>query len=154
MLKGGLGSDDPAEQAQLKDSQSGAFNRPMDTNNSGFIEDAERLAAYNKAALKVQVLATPGQDPGETSAPGLDLWFGNIRAGQINGFKFEDINGNSGSGTYLDAGIDIPMKNVTMVFNGHQQQGQAVGPITTKTDVDGLFSFGGLLPGKYQVFEG
>ena len=68
-------------------------------------------AGYNKGALKVEVLATPGLDPGESDrGPNRDLWFGDFRAGNINGFKYEDLDQN---GKYNPA-IDVPMKGVTM----------------------------------------
>jgi hypothetical protein len=65
----------------------------MDLDNNNTIDTTELKAAYNKGALKKEVLATPAADaaPADKSQ---DLWFGNYQLGVITGFKYEDLNNN------------------------------------------------------------
>ena len=73
----------------------------------------EVQAGYNKGALKIEVLGNPSESGRRIRSTtrqqrNHDLWFGNFRAGIINGFKFEDRNQN---GVY-DPAIDVPLKGV------------------------------------------
>jgi protocatechuate 3,4-dioxygenase beta subunit len=132
------------QQGQLKDSTYGAFNRPIDGMGGpvdGFIDQGEKDFAYNKAALKIQILADPTNPNPAPADQAQDLWFGNVRAGLINGFKYEDRDQNGS----FDPAIDVPMKNVTMLLNGKDANGKEVS-LSTKTAADGSFAFGGLLP--------
>jgi hypothetical protein len=112
--------------------EAGAASRPMDGMGGpldGIIDSKEAIAGYNKGALKVE------------ENIGSALWFGNFRAGKINGFKYEDRNQD---GKY-DPAIDVPLKNVTMLLDGMNSKGDKVS-LSTKTAADGTFMFGGLLP--------
>ena len=79
------------------------------------------------------------------------MWFGNFRAGNITGFKYEDRNQD---GIYSPA-IDVPLKNVTMLLDGKDSKGNVVA-LSTKTAADGSFSFGPLMPSDgdgYNISE-
>ena len=124
---------------------------PMD----GKQDAGEKAFGYNKGALKVEYLATP--DPNDTDENGndiepgninRDLVFGNFKNGKITGFKFEDVDKD---GTY-DPAIDRPLANVTMTLSGVDGMGNNVSRSTT-TDASGMFMFGNLKPGSYQVAE-
>ena len=153
VLAGGPGSDTANEQTQLKDAQSGAFNRPMDGvggTKDGFIDSGEVLAAYNKAAPKVQVLATPGQDEGEANAPGRDLWFGNVAPDRLSASSMKTAIRAARRSSHRRSD-----KNVTMLLKGNDANGKLV-ELKTTTAADGSFSFGGLLPSDalgYNIFE-
>ena len=77
--------------------------------------------------------------PGE----GAEVDFGNCPYSRIDGFKFEDLDGDG----ILDA-TEEGLEGVTIkLWMGTTQVGE------TTTDEDGTFSFENLLPGSYKVSE-
>lgn len=154
------------EGAQVLDAQYGAFNRPMDVDKNGKIDGipgylpggptGEFLTAYNKAALKVQVLADPRQNTPK------NLWFGNMFLSSIHGFKFENLDNNvdsNGNGIFDPDKGDTGLADIWMLLIN--DKGEVVkatktmkdDPATKDVDETGKFWFNGVLPGTYRVEE-
>jgi protocatechuate 3,4-dioxygenase beta subunit len=181
--KDGPGADTADERAQIKDTTYGAFDRPMDldpdlkTDRYGVVTDgpgvpngilegspgntdpnsnSEFAVAYNKAALKVQVLASPADDPAPANK-GQNLQFGNVMLGTIHGFKFEDLDAD---GKFNPDKGDRGLANVWMLLKD-QATGNIVqatktvadDPATTGVNELGQFWFMNVRPGNYLVVE-
>lgn len=84
-----------------------------------------------------EVVLGPGQD--------VDVFFGNRLLGDIEGYKFEDLNGNQ----HRDPG-EPPVKDVHVALTN--PDGNSVG-VPTSTDADGRYYFPGVVPGDYVVSE-
>ena len=140
----------------------GAASRPVDGMGGPLndkLDPGEYEFGYNKGALKVEHLATPNKndyyldesgnkvdiEPGQINR---NLWFGNFKNGEINGFKYEDVDKD---GNY-DPAIDLPLANVTMYLTGTDGMNNAVSRTTT-TDANGDFTFADVKPGDYTVGE-
>ncbi len=76
-----------------------------------------------------------------------DIDFGNIQLAEKHGKKFYDANLNG-----LDDDGQV-VEGWKLVLTGTDLRGDAVGPLVTYTDADGLYSFTELLPGDYVVTE-
>ena len=105
-------------------------------------------------------------------ASGTDYDFGVASPGSISGYVFQDgppisvgeVNGvptttitaaNSGR-TGIRNASDPPIAGVTMILadaNGIPLFNAQGAPITTVTDADGFYTFSGVAPGQYTVFE-
>ena len=83
------------------------------------------------------IILGPGQQ--------VDVFFGNRLLGDIEGHKFEDMNGNHA----FDAG-EPPVAGVSVALAG--TNGVAVG-LPTTTDANGRYRFSGIVPGDYVVAE-
>ena len=82
----------------------------------------------------------PSGDP-RTEFEELSLQFGNTAPGLIEGFKFDDRNGD---GLY-DSSKDQPIANAEFSLRGTDGLGNMI-ELTTQTDATGRFSFNDLLP--------
>lgn len=84
-----------------------------------------------------EIILGPGQD--------VDVFFGNRLLGDIEGYKYEDTNGNSthDSGEPPVAGVEVALSDAS---------GATVG-LPATTDADGKYRFAGVVPGEYVVTE-
>ncbi|TAK56769.1 MAG: T9SS type A sorting domain-containing protein, partial [Bacteroidetes bacterium] len=74
--------------------------------------------------------------------------FGNFKLVTISGMKFNDVNGNG----VKDAG-DNGLANWTIFFDTDNDGTLDGGEISVTTDVNGNYTFTGVLPGTYKVRE-
>ena len=138
-----------------------ALGTPLDTTGEGFIGNSpaivhtldgpgiasvvfERTIVNTSAGTAYPatddfVLEVP--DPRREVVIGSDLMFGNTTPGSIHGFKYEDLDGD---GVYNDL-IDLPLAGVEITLTGTDGQGNVINTTET-TDLNGEFSFNGLLP--------
>ena len=75
----------------------------------------------------------------------VDEQFGNILLGNIEGYKYEDYNGNH----VLDEG-EAPVEGTQICV---QEASGLTAPACTVTDSDGRYEFLGLVPGEYTLTE-
>jgi protocatechuate 3,4-dioxygenase beta subunit len=84
--------------------------------------------------------------PGQFETVTAGLAFGNFEETSINGYKFDDLNGNGVDNS------DPRLGGWTIVLTGTNNTGGAVS-MTTTTIADGEYSFTGLTPGTYTISE-
>jgi len=117
-----------------------AYNRPMDLDDSGLIEQDEIDAINNGTSLKNGSAAydSPGPD---------SLIFGNYEFGRLTGTKLVDTNGD-GTGDAGFEGIEFEL------LSDPEGDGTYSLADATTTHPNGFFSFSGLTPGvSYRVRE-
>jgi uncharacterized repeat protein (TIGR01451 family) len=84
-------------------------------------------------------------DAGET----ITCTFTNTKLGEISGFKYQDLDGDTNTTEYLANPVQgLLVQLWQWITNSYQNTGQ-----TDTTDASGFYSFTGLLPGLYQVRE-